>query len=240
PVPISIVPVNPQVSEIEYGDGLIYLSDVGFRDLLHAINPSTGEFISTTKLTYPDGGNVITALEFAGGTLYGGLATKRNPDVESIFVEIDLATGEVTSRGPTGVDFPLGGLSFDVANSVMYAVSAGSSSGNLYTVDLQTGRLTLVGPTEIPMSALEFGPDGVLYGLPTKDESTYPNYLLRVDTKTGIATPLYRLSGASPLNALTALEAPAPPPQPVPEPSTLVIFGLGCIGLSIYRWRQRG
>lgn len=69
---------------------------------------------------------------------------------------------------------------------------------DLYRIDLATGQATLVGNTGfVDVEGLAFAPDGTLYGavdfgLP----STAPtDFLLRINTSTGVATPVGQLSG---------------------------------------------
>ena len=197
------------ISEIELSpDGVIYAADTDGENkiLLHTIDPSTGLVTGVITMTFPPGGNVLTALEFVGSTLYAGFTTEEGGS--TILTTVDIGTGIVSTVGATGVSSPLGGLAYDVATSVMYGISAGGSTAELFTIDLSTGAATSVGLVTINgesfggTTALEFGPDGVLYALPNVRSSIY-GHLLSIDSQTGAATDL-GYTGAEWLNALTA------------------------------------
>jgi len=196
------------ISEIELSaGGVVYAADTGINTLLHTIDPSTGSVTGTITMTFPMGGNVLTALEFVGSTLYAGLATEDEGGEPTILTTVDIGTGIVSTVGATGVSSPLGGLAYDVTTSVMYGISAGGSSAELFTIDLSTGSATSVGLVTIDeasfggTTALEFGPDGVLYALPNNN-SSITGHLLSIDPLTGAATDLGFT--AQWLNALTA------------------------------------
>ncbi len=183
---------GPALSELEYGNGQIYASNTSARNQLICLDPATGQETSIVTLTFPLGGDVLTALEFVGPTLYGGMAEDDEGGLSSL-VTIDVATGVVTLIGATGIANPLGGLAMS-AQGTMYAVTAGGAPGALYTIDLATGAATLVGPVmvegvTIGTTALEFGCDGVLYALPNPSE-LLAGHLLRLDPATGLATNL--------------------------------------------------
>jgi len=195
------------ISEIELSaGGVVYAADTGINTLLHTIDPSTGSVTGTITMTFPMGGNVLTALEFVGSTLYAGFTTEGGGP--TFLATVDIGTGIVSTVGATGVSSPLGGLAYDVATSVMYGISAGGSSAELFTIDLSTGAATSVGLVTIGgttfggTTALEFGPDGVLYALPN-NKSSITGHLLSIDPLTGAATDL-GFTGVDSLNALTA------------------------------------
>ena len=196
------------ISEIELSaGGVIYAADTDDNTLLHTIDPSTGSVTGTITMTFPMGGDVLTALEFVGSTLYAGFTTE-GAGGPTFLTTVDIGTGIVSKVGATGVSSPLGGLAYDVATSVMYGISAGGSSAELFTIDLSTGAATSVGLVTIGetsfggTTALEFGPDGVLYALPNKN-SSIPGHLLSINPLTGAATD-FGFTGVESLNALTA------------------------------------
>ncbi|MGD9036990.1 MAG: hypothetical protein PVF10_10560 [Syntrophobacterales bacterium] len=196
------------ISEIELSAaGVVYAADTDDNTLLHTIDPSTGSVTGTITLTFPMGGDVLTALEFVGSTLYAGFTTEGSGG-PTFLTTVDIGTGIVSTVGATGVSSPLGGLAYDVATSVMYGISAGGSSPQLFTIDLSTGAATSVGLVTIGgetfggTTALEFGPDGVLYALPNNN-SDITGHLLSIDPLTCAATDL-GFTGAESLNALTA------------------------------------
>ena len=195
------------ISEIELSaGGVIYAADTDDNTLLHTIDPSTGSVTGTITMTFPMGGDVLTALEFVGSTLYAGFTTEGDGG-PTFLTTVDIGTGIVSTVGATGVPSPLGGLAYDVATSVMYGISAGGSSAELFIIDLSTGAATSVGLVTIGgtsfggTTALEFGPDGVLYALPN-NSSSITGHLLSIDPLTGAATDLGD-TGVELLNALT-------------------------------------
>ncbi len=194
-------------SEIELSaGGVAYAADTDNKTFLHTIDPSTGSVTGTITMTFPMGGNVITALEFVGSTLYAGFTTEGGGP--TFLTTVDIGTGIVSTVGATGVSSPLGGLAYDVSTSVMYGISAGGWPAELFTIDLSTGAATSVGLVTIGglsfggTTALEFGPDGVLYALPNNN-SSITGHLLSIDPLTGAATDL-GFTGVESLNALTA------------------------------------
>ena len=60
---------------------------------------------------------------------------------------------------------------------------------DLYTIDPSTGADTLVGPIKVQrVSAMDFGPDGRLYGVGERDDGTDTVVLIVIDTATGLGT----------------------------------------------------
>ncbi|MFG0258320.1 MAG: hypothetical protein ACF8GE_10500 [Phycisphaerales bacterium JB043] len=160
--------------EFEHRQGVLYTLSSDWpasnADKLDLIDPDTGALNSTTVLTLPSGGNVITSLEFVGGTLYGGFATGASIVDPSSLVAIDTTTGTVSIIGPMGIDGPTVGLAY--SDATMYTVNTEEVDATLYTVDLTTGAATPVGPvveagqgTPLRLRGLEFGADGRLYGV---------------------------------------------------------------------------
>jgi len=192
------------IAEIESRGGSIYAADTDDNTKLHRVDPATGLYKSTTTLTFPPEGNVLTSLEFVGSTLYAGLTTEGGG--ETYLSTVDLGSGVVTVvGGPSGVGSPLGGLAWNGAT--MYAISAGGSPAELFTIDLGSGVATSVGLVTLGGSsfgatALEFGADGVLYSLP-KNDDVNAGHLLSIDPATGEATDLGD-TGISGLVALTS------------------------------------
>lgn len=214
-------------SEIELGGGVVYAADTGTNTNLHLINPATGLLISTLTMTFSPDGDVFTALEFVGNTLYAGLTTEGGGP--TFLATVNLTTGTVTSVGATGVNSPLGGLAYDTRTRIMYAVTAGGSAGQLLTVNLTTGAATVVGPitvggTNVGTTALEFGPSGMLYALPNPFDAL-AGHLLTVNPATGAATDLGDF-GITDMNALTA----SPILIPVTPVPTLSEWGMLAMG----------
>ena len=179
--------------EIEEAGGVIYGSDSEVNTDFHRIDRRTGVVFETITLTFPPDGNVLTALEFVDGTLYAGLTTEGGGE-DTYLSTVDLDSGVVTVVGQTNVGSPLGGLAYNKTNSKMYAISAGGSQAELFTINLATGLATLLGPVKIAgqgfkATALEFGEDGVLYSLAAYYDPL-KGKLLSIDPVTLVATDL--------------------------------------------------
>lgn len=107
-----------------------------------------------------------------------------------------LATLDLSTGAATPVGSPLGALGIMglgcSANGTLYAVGnsvpADPNFNSLYTVDRETGQVSLIGPTGASggyaggfIMALDFAPDGTLYG-------ASPSSLYTIDPSTGHAT----------------------------------------------------
>ena len=191
-------------SEIEFNDNIIYGADTFESTILQFIDAETKRVYNSLELNLPPEGDVITALGFAEGTLFGGLSTI-GEGTSSYLVSINTETGLVSNIGKTDVNKPLGGLAYDSATSTMYACTAGGGPGMLLTVDLSSGATTTLGDitvegADVGTTALAFGPSGVLYTLPNKKDPL-AGHLLSVNLQNGQADDLGDL-GVQNLNAL--------------------------------------
>ena len=88
------------IADIEFADGAVYGADTGDNTWLHRIDATNGQVLSTIVMTFPPEGNVLTALEFAGTTMYAGLATEACQTCDAYLVRLDTLTGLVTMIGP--------------------------------------------------------------------------------------------------------------------------------------------
>lgn len=161
---------------------------------LWAVDPSNGQGLYA--ITH-DPGN-LTGLEDVGGTLYGTFVVMSGG--ASDLVIVDTGTGALLLIGPTG-EGPTSGLAYDDTQDppVMYGVTCADQPSWLVTVDLATGLATRVAPVTTPLgdqlvgvSALEFGPDGKLYGGLKDNAPIWPTYLIEIDETTGQATQVGR------------------------------------------------
>jgi hypothetical protein len=163
------------VTEIEFrDDGTLFGSTGGGTSNIITIDPATGEETLVGMHTL----GMVNGLEFVGSTLYGTFVP--SPDEPSELVTVDQTTGALTFIGPTGFS-NIGGRTFDASSRTMYGVAR----SDLITIDLETGEGTLVGPTDFSnVSALEFGPDGTLYG-GIGGASSDAGSLISIDPATG-------------------------------------------------------
>lgn len=90
--PNNISSIIPEIEQSPFGT--IFASDTLVNSNLLSINPDTGAAFNIQTMTFPANGNVITAMEFVGNTLYAGLATEgsHTGSGESSLVTIDRVT----------------------------------------------------------------------------------------------------------------------------------------------------
>lgn len=230
--PAAVDPVyldtDNAVADFEYGLGKYYAASTNDNTQLFVLDPANGMLLNTVVMSFPDGGNVITSMEFVGGTLYGGFATESGATFNSSLVTIDVNTGAVTMIGDMGIVGPTGGLAWN--GSAMYTVNSGASgSAMLYSVDLGSGNATIIDDivdasgAVITLTGLEFGLDGVLYGL---GRGPNENMLYSIDTETAMATAIGLLNSDGQTTSLTTVPAPAS------------LLALGTLGLMARRRRS--
>ena len=216
--------IGNAIAGFEYGNGLYYAANTNTNTDLFVLNPGTGSLVNTLTMTFPGGGDVITSLEFANGILYGGFTTEGGGP--SNLVSINTNTGNTTLIGAMGIGAPTGGLAFD--GTTMYTVNSGAGgSATLYTVDLGSGSASAVAAildgsgNSVTLTGLEFGRDGVLYGL---GRAGNEDDLFAIDPITGLATNLGNLGPFS--GQTTTLTS-------IPEPTSLFLLSAaGFFGLA--------
>ncbi len=196
---------------------------------LITINTTTGAgtLVGTTGEQIPD-------IDFnSAGTLYGwserDAAFTRSDDL----VTLDLTTGASTLVGLSNFGTSGTGLAFDSSDSLYV-----KRSNTLHSVDATTGLSTgSIGITGTGVGSLDnilaFDNSNVMY---SADRTGGGATLYTVDPTTGVAT----LVGSNSIDNLSAL-AFSPAATPIPEPSTLLLFGvglLGVIGIGLRRQRR--
>ena len=184
------------VVEIEFHeDGRLFGSTGDEPGSIITIDPNDGSEDLVSTLT----AGAIIALEFVGDTLYGILLDFNNT---SKLVTIDhVNDGAVTILGSTGYS-RVDGLAYDLPTGRMYGVAIGLQGGELITIDPTTGLGTSVGPTgsNSQIVALEFGPDGQLYGATSSNGGT----LVTINTANGEATEVGTIAAAADQTAILA------------------------------------
>lgn len=219
---IGLMPVG-LATEIEYDPlgGILYAEETDGGINLHTIDMNTAA--STGFVSHVFG--ALNGLELVGATLYGTFIPFSG--LPSDLVTINPSTGAVTTIGPTGFG-PISGLAYHTGTGILYGITAGGGPANLVRINLATGAATLIGPTGLDrIGSIEFGPDGILYGGVTAFGTVNPNWLVRIDTATGAAQPVFN-TGFS-ITGLTALVDPRSclPPGAVAIP-TLSAWSLWC------------
>ena len=231
PVPQDVI---ESIAGFEFGQGVFYAPNTNNNTDLFVLQPGTGTLLDTITMTFPAGGDVITSLEFVGGTLYGGFTTEFVRDRSSL-VTINPATGLVDLVGAMGIDSPTGGLAYD--GSTMYTVNSGAGGpATLYTVSLLDGSATAIDAVldaasgaAVTLTGLEFGTDGVLYGLGRGELDQ--NTLFSIDPNTALATRL---------GLLGSLQGSGTSFTTIPEPGSLVLLAVGlALGAFVVRRKKR-
>jgi len=209
-----------QVVDIEFRDDDVLfgatIDDINQGGTIVTIDPNTG---GETKIGTLQAGYVV-ALEFGRDpdsdlvSLYGIYQARNEP--VSQFGIINQANGKFTVVGETGhTDHgKVDGLAFESNTGIMYGVGPGSNGIELMTIDLATGVTKTVGSTGLKISilALEFGPDGKLYGVtaPFKSDGlkTFVTALVTIDTANGTATEVVEVGGNAAEAAALAVASP--------------------------------
>jgi len=186
------------VAEIQFrADGILFATGGGLgggagTGSLSIIDPDTG----AETLLGSDPPGATAALEFVGDVLYG--AHTLAPGANSTLVIVDQSNGVLNEIGDIGFS-TVAGLAYDESKGGNTLLGT-DIAGNLISIDMGTGAGTLVGNTGFTyVTALEFGPDGTLYGgMGTQD----PNggSVITIDPVTGAGamvgpTGFFGLSG---------------------------------------------
>ncbi len=125
----------------------------------------------------------------------------------------------VISVGQTGVG-EIYGLAYDEISGVMYGIQGSAGASDLYTIDLATGKATVVGNTGISAGSLQFGFDGRLYA---GNAGFMAGQLFRIDTQSGQST-LVGDTGFGDVTGLTLVPLPVQVPVPALDRWALILL----------------
>ena len=216
------------------GGSLYAISNDGANWYFNSVNPGTGA--STQLFTLGTNGFSGLAYDSANGFFY---SLSLDSNGAATVDKIDSGAQTVTSLFGTAVTpgFPGGGgLTYDPANNLLYAISVDSIGvGTFYSISLGGASTSLFGlgggATYSYLGGLTFDPvNGLFYAL-TGDNSGLST-IATIDSSAMTATLNTALDYGY-LGGIAVSDAPAPPG--VPEPSTMVLFASGALGL----WRRR-
>jgi len=119
---------------------------------LYSIDPATADVTPVAPIANASGDYVLLDIAInSSGEIY---AVDIIDPYDNYLVKIDKVSGDVSVIGPTGVNAAYAqGLDFDKSTDTLYwtafgALGAGGAfQGQVYTVDVATGAVTLLGPT---------------------------------------------------------------------------------------------
>ncbi len=187
---------------------ILYATSTQTHQLLR-INPATG----ATTVIGPLGTFLMHGLEYnpADDTLYG-VARPSGPT--AVLYRINTTTGSATSIANLSTN-GIYNIAFDTSVGVMYAAEI--LSQNLYTLNLATGALTLVGPFGIPGTpfvqigmGMAFDPVLGLFATDNTGLQNQANLLYHINTSTGAAT-LVGITAVANLLGLAFVPSPCYP-----------------------------
>ena len=215
-IPIGTKGQPPGTTEIVYDNA----TGRAF-DQFNAQNFAGQEFnINTGAAVGPriSNGGAYDGLEWVNSTLYGTAVF--SDQGESELRILDPYAGTSSSIGPTGMQ-GINGLAYDQITGIMYGSAGGSvGASSLVTINLSTGKATVIGSIGVNVGSLEFGPDGNLYAGSVAGQTGGSGDLYRINKSTGAGT-LVGPTGFLNITGLARVGSVAPPPTPTPTPSTI-------------------
>lgn len=187
------------------------------------------------------------AWEFIGSTLYAaGFAGNMNNGFATMDPAVGIASVSIIIDGTWDAVLSsdvFTGIAYDGAT--LYGITNGSDSGesSIYTINLATGGLTLVGASGIRAGSLEFGNDGNLYA---GGVSANAGGFFHINTATGAATLIgdTGFSGGGGISGLMRTGQTVPPTltptAAVPTMSAWAVTVLTILlGLMVFSNRKR-
>jgi hypothetical protein len=184
-VSIDHAPVNTPIQS-KASNGRVYNN-------AYAFNIYPGNNFFSFNPNDPENQNVISTINYA--TFCGTFDAVHNGYMyiidysNNMLKKVDVATGTLTDVGfctPINSGHSWTGISVDKSSNIMYGISTDMLDSYLYTIDMTTASVTIIGPTGIP-TAIDIAIDGAgqmyTYDI-TNDESFI------IDKVTGASTLL--------------------------------------------------
>lgn len=187
--------------------GTLYTAGYNAGGTLYTVNPKSGALnpIGNSSIIFFSLGSTTTGLYAAGWPA----GTNINTQPPLYFYSIDPRTAVATQIGQFGVSPGFYAWSFSVGSSTLYFADL----ENLYSIDTNSGKATVIGGTGQVLTGLTYE-NGKLYAA-----SNGPNTLWTLNTTSGAATMVANFTGSN-INAL----APVTPPT---SPQILSQFAFG-------------
>lgn len=130
-----------------------------------ALASGTIDVVATTNYTLWTGGAFVDG-DFSKFYVLGGSAFISPANFDTL-AAIDTATGAQTTIGTAdSIGYGWNGMAYDSTSGKLYAVAGCATNSNLFTIDINTGTATLVGPllNEPCSIAIAIDAEGNMYG----------------------------------------------------------------------------
>jgi hypothetical protein len=217
PPPISF-PRSSELLVLDRNTGAV-ITDIG------RIRDASGHEMSVNRI----------AIQPGTDTLFAMRSPEDDTNQQSKLYTINKGTGVATligGPGTGGLGNFFGAIAFAPSGTLYMTVAdllpgTGPVNPRLLTLNPDTGDVLSTVMTANYLPALGVSPDGVLFGGTGDDHR-----LFTIDPKTGIET----FVGDTGTHFVSSL---AFGPAPVPEPATVVLLGIGTLGVICWEWRRK-
>lgn len=220
--------VGDSIVDITFDNNGTLYGASGTGDHIVSIDMNSGQLNNFTPPNSAGTGAQLRGLEFDSNDSLFSTGTLQT----GVLWEVNTVTGVAYTVGLMGlpqVDSSMNYIAFD-ENDVLYG--ANFLTGELFTVDTNTGNALLVGNTGyIGLSGITFNSNGDLFGF----EAVNGNLLI-IDTLTASASVI----GSTGLFGIKGIAYFGQAAVPfVPEPSAFELLGIACVGVGLSSRRFR-